>query len=229
MIGLILETSTERSMLAAFNDAACLFREDLPYGIQNSHLLLPELQNKLQEHVLKAKNLEFIAVGVGPGSYTGIRVGATIGKTLAFTLEIPLIGICTLETFVPENDGAFAAVIDANIGGVYLLTGVKKGEVIEMTKTPRAYSLEEAANILEEIPTIVTPNAEKIRPKLEALKPGNNWDWQNLYPNAGRMLSLAQRKMNEGNLIHDQSLELMYMRKTQAEIEKERKDELRNL
>ena len=48
---------------------------------------------------------------VGPGSYTGIRIAATIGKMLSYALSIPLIGVSTLETFIPQNIGDFDAVL----------------------------------------------------------------------------------------------------------------------
>lgn len=223
MRGLILETSTERAVVAAFEGTDCLFQEQLPFGLQNSHFLLPALQQKIKGNVLKMAELDFVTVGIGPGSYTGIRVGVTIAKTLAFTLGIPLIGICTLDAFISEADGPFAAVIDAKIGGVYLQTVFMKKGVIESLIAPGAYSLEEAAHILEKIPTIVTPNAEKIRPKLEALKPGVSWEWKEAYPHIGRMNHFARQKVEAGEFGDDQSLELLYMRKTQAEIEKELK------
>jgi tRNA threonylcarbamoyl adenosine modification protein YeaZ len=220
MLGLVLEVSTERGIVAAFDHDNCLFQEQLPYGIQNSHFLLPELQKKINDR-FKLANLSYIAVGVGPGSYTGIRVGAAIAKTLAFVFQIPLIGICTLDTFVPDEEGVFAVVIDAKIGGAYLQIGCLKNGRVEPVRGPQACSLAEAAELLENIPTIVTPNAGQIRTKLEKIKPENHWNWQESYPRAERLLLIAQNKMKEGAFSTDCQLELLYMRKTQAEIERD--------
>lgn len=223
MIGLVIETSTERGVVAAFDSAQCLFKEELPFGIQNSHLLLSELQKKIKEKVLGLGSLSFIAVGIGPGSYTGIRVGATIAKTLAFVFQVPLIGICTLDAFIPNHDGVFASVIDAKIGGLYVQTGsLSKGSVEQLLK-PEAYSLIDAAEILKHVPTIVTPNAEKIRPKLEVLVPEHSWYWQEDYPQVEHMNALAMKKMLGMKAEDTSHLELLYMRKTQAEIERELK------
>ncbi|HEV8051828.1 MAG TPA: tRNA (adenosine(37)-N6)-threonylcarbamoyltransferase complex dimerization subunit type 1 TsaB [Parachlamydiaceae bacterium] len=223
MLGLVIETSTERAVAAIFNGTECLFYEELPFGIQNSHLLLPDLQKKIAGKSFKIKDLDFISVGIGPGSYTGIRIGVTIAKILAFALDIPLVGICTLDAFIPEKEGVFAALIDAKIGGVYLQTGRLKNNVVELLTEPKAYSLAEAAEVLHDIPTIVTPNADKIRSKLEALKPQNGWHWQERYPQVAQLVRIAHRKMEEGNVAEEQHLELLYMRKTQAEIERDLK------
>lgn len=223
MLGLVIETSTERAIAAVFDGNTCLFHEELPFGIQNSHLVLPELQKKMLEKSLKISDLGFVAVGIGPGSYTGIRIGVTVAKNLSFVLNIPLIGICTLEAFIPENDGPFAAVIDAKIGGVYLQVGHLKNKSIHSLTEPKACSLAEAAEILQDMPVIVTPNADKIRPKLEALKPQTEWIWQERYPDAERLVVIAQQRMEEGKVAEGQHLELLYMRKTQAEIERDLK------
>jgi tRNA threonylcarbamoyladenosine biosynthesis protein TsaB len=220
MLGLVLETSTERGIVGAFNGQTCLFCEQLPIGLQNSQLVLPLIQQKIKEKIFQLADLSYIAVGIGPGSYTGIRVGATIGKSLAFALEIPLIGICTLDAFIPESEGVFAALIDAKIGGVYLQISSLKGDVTDQILTSGAYSLVKALEKLETIPKIVTPNAEKIKTKLEALKPDAKWEWQECYPNARKMMRIALYKMENNLYAKDQSLDLLYMRKTQAEIEK---------
>lgn len=213
MQALVLDVSTERGVIAVFNDQEKIFEEQLPYGFQNSHFALPELQKKMDSNLFKLADLNYIGVGVGPGSYTGIRVGAAIAKSLAFVLEIPLIGICTLDALIPNEEGNFAAIIDAKIGGVYLQTG---------GSGPKACSLPEAVGLLKDIPLIVTPNAGQIRPKLEKIFPENRWNWEEVYPRAERLKQTAEEKMKSGTFSMDCKLDLLYMRKTQAEIEREK-------
>jgi tRNA threonylcarbamoyladenosine biosynthesis protein TsaB len=59
--------------------------------------LLPNIQELLTSLGLKAKNLKAIAVGNGPGSYTGVRIGVTVGKTFAWSLGLDLVGVSSLE------------------------------------------------------------------------------------------------------------------------------------
>jgi len=61
-----------------------------------------------------------IAVTVGPGSFTGLRVGLSFAKGLAAALSIPCVGITTLEALAGGRDGFVAAMLDAKMGQVYL-------------------------------------------------------------------------------------------------------------
>lgn len=221
MTTLVLETSTERGVLAVFNGDVCLFEEQLSLGLHNSHLLLPKLHEKMDALGFQLSELTAVVVGVGPGSYTGIRMGAIVAKTLAFAYRIPLIGICTLEAFIPEKDGRFAVVIDAKIGGAYMQKGERREGTALFGSAPQAYSLEETVKLLQGTETIVTPSAEKIRPKLESLGLGPQCSWLETYPSAAQMMKVAAKKkgVDVGDASH---LDLLYLRKTQAEIEKER-------
>ena len=103
MISLLIETSTERSLIALFRDLDPLDIRELPFGLQNSKHLLPEIKSLFERAGLKPADLDLIVAGIGPGSYTGIRVGAMTAKAMAFALNIPVIGISSLEGFIaPE-------------------------------------------------------------------------------------------------------------------------------
>lgn len=216
---LVLDTSTERGIAACIDQERILFSLDLPPGLHNSRYLLPELQKTLKEKSVNLHTIECIVSGMGPGSYTGIRVGAIIAKTLSFANSIPLVGVCSLDAFVPDHNCSFAALIDAKIGGVYLQKGTLHQGKVESTP-PMIVTLEQAAQILQDCTVLVTPQIEPLRTKLsEFLLPGH--EWQERPPSATRMASVAMEKYMKGDYTLDGHLDLLYMRKTQAEIEKE--------
>jgi tRNA threonylcarbamoyladenosine biosynthesis protein TsaB len=92
MTCLIIETSSSNSVIGIGKKDEVLSFQKILGDRHLSRILLPSIQALLQESHLTLNELDYIAVGVGPGSYTGTRVGATVGKTLSFALNIPLLG-----------------------------------------------------------------------------------------------------------------------------------------
>lgn len=224
MPALFLDTATERGFVAIAERDQILFSAQLPFGLQNSQFLLPEINKGIKDSGLVISDLSFIAVGVGPGSYTGIRVGATVAKTLAFACNIPLIGVCTLNVFIPEKDGFFAALIDAKIGGVYLQKGNMQQGSVQYVSTPMICSLMDAGDLLKDIEIIVTPNAAQIRSRLEGVCKNCRWIWQERDPSIKQMGAVAWEKFGKKEFSADGHIDLLYLRKTQAELEKQRLD-----
>jgi len=123
---LILETSSEKGCLVLAEKSRPIAVQPLSGGPELSKRLAWEIDALLKRHAFKP---ELVAVGTGPGSYTGIRVGTAIAKALSYGWQIPLIGFCSLKAFSPPTDGPFAVLSDAKMGGLYVLFGErKKGE-----------------------------------------------------------------------------------------------------
>jgi tRNA threonylcarbamoyl adenosine modification protein YeaZ len=218
---LILDTSTECGFVAIVEGSELLYHIQLPFGMQNAQSVLAKIQQGLASIGLTIDKMDFVGVGVGPGSYTGIRVGATIAKTLSFACGLPLVGVCSLDGFVPHDDGAFAAVIDAKIGGVYLQTGFFTKDLVTELSGPQIHPINSAVRILGNIPVLVTPNAAQLRPKLEKEIGVSQWLWQESYPSPLNMAIRAKQKIDRQEFSLDGHLDLLYLRKTQAEIDKE--------
>jgi tRNA threonylcarbamoyladenosine biosynthesis protein TsaB len=82
--------------------------------------LAPMAERVVAEAGLPFARLERIAVTIGPGSFTGLRVGLAFAKGLASALAIPLVGVGALEALAAEADGLVFAAIDARRDQVYL-------------------------------------------------------------------------------------------------------------
>lgn len=222
MTQLLIETSTEQAIAALVKDGQLLASGNLPFGYSSSKYLLPEIEKALQNCQIKIKDLTSIVVGVGPGSYTGIRVGVATAKALAFAGKKPLIGLCSLETFNPPQEGSFAVLIDAKIGGAFVITGLKQNGRISYTSSAVVVELEKIGELILPIRQILCPNSALLRPKLETQFPGNSWEWTASSPDPMRMTALAQEKMAAGEISRNGEVEILYLRKTQAEIEREK-------
>jgi tRNA threonylcarbamoyladenosine biosynthesis protein TsaB len=220
-MNLLIEVCTERGMVVILQNGQILFSEKLPIGFTNSKYLLPCIQKGLDFLHISMQEISYITLGVGPGSYTGIRVGAVVAKTLAFARQIPLVGLCTLTGFVPKTDGSFAAIIDAKIGGCYVLVGKKENDQIHYLSVPSLYSLEEAGVLLRNIPLLITPISSQLSAKFLTLFPEAKWQWEEAWPDVCHLNQLAIQKFDNKDYCYGQDmLELLYLRKTQAEIEK---------
>lgn len=97
---------------------------------------------------------DLIAVGTGPGSFTGVRVGVALAKALAFGWEIPLLAFPSLLSFAP-NDGPFAILADARGGGLYC----------QREKECELLPIETAPALLAGIP-LFSPHAAKIAERI---------------------------------------------------------------
>ena len=132
MICLALETATTNCSVALFNDEELIGYKEVDSGYshaENLHVFIEEL---LQKHKIEFKDLDSVAVGSGPGSYTGLRIGLAAAKGLCFALNIPLIAINTLESMVVgvqeylrdknlDTDVLFCPMIDARRMEVYTM------------------------------------------------------------------------------------------------------------
>jgi tRNA threonylcarbamoyladenosine biosynthesis protein TsaB len=116
---LALDTSTEFLSLALWQDGQALVREQLA-GQQHSSLILPLLAQLLSEAGCALTQLDGIAFGEGPGSFTGLRIACGITQGLAFGAGLPVIGIGTLEALAQQSGAdKVIACLDARMHEVY--------------------------------------------------------------------------------------------------------------
>jgi tRNA threonylcarbamoyl adenosine modification protein YeaZ len=126
MSALIIETSCTQAVVGLAKNGKIVQMQTLPGDNQLSKILLPSLQSLLKNNQIQLSELDYIAVGIGPGSYTGTRVGVSIAKTLELALGIPVIGFCSLLAFLPFETGNFAALLESKWGDFFLIKGQKE-------------------------------------------------------------------------------------------------------
>jgi tRNA threonylcarbamoyladenosine biosynthesis protein TsaB len=143
MITLIIDTSTDRSFVAIAEGTKLLHCEILPQGHLSSRSLLSSIQNGMNHVGISIQAIDRVGVGIGPGAFTGMRVGVATAKGIVFSRQLPLLGFCSLSPFVPQTDGAFVSVIDARMGSAYVLFQEKKGDEIFQKCEPKLVSLNE--------------------------------------------------------------------------------------
>ena len=130
---LALDTSSAQVTVALAEgaDVVLTLRSDRPQ--QHGEQLAPLIAQALEQAGIVRQDLTAIGVGVGPGPFTGLRVGLVTARTLAFVLEIPVYGVCSLDVLAVEavETGAvgteFVVATDARRKEVYLASYDDRG------------------------------------------------------------------------------------------------------
>ena len=120
---LAIDTATEACSVALLNDDRLLAHFEL-CAREHTQRILPLVQQILQEGGVALKDLDALAFGRGPGSFTGVRIGIGIAQGLALGANLPLIGVSTLKTMAQSawrlhGASRVLAAIDARMGEVY--------------------------------------------------------------------------------------------------------------
>jgi tRNA threonylcarbamoyladenosine biosynthesis protein TsaB len=123
-----LETSTQWCSVALWRDGE-LAGIERRAGTRHSELALPMLERVLERFQLTAENLEAVAFGAGPGSFTGLRIACGLAQGLALARGIPVLGVSTLEALAEETGAArVLACIDARMREVYYAALQREGD-----------------------------------------------------------------------------------------------------
>jgi tRNA threonylcarbamoyladenosine biosynthesis protein TsaB len=117
---LAIDTALSACGAAVFRDGRTLAERVLPMERGHQEALAPLVAEVMHTASLGFDRLDRIAVTVGPGSFTGLRVGLAFAKAMALALDRPCVGIGTLEALAAESGGFTAAAIDARRERLYL-------------------------------------------------------------------------------------------------------------
>lgn len=165
MIVLALDTCLFACSAAVVRDGELLARRIDPMARGHQERLAPLVQEVMAEAGLGFEALDRIGVTVGPGSFTGLRVGLAFAKGLSAALSIPAVGVGSLEALAQPFSGRVLAVLDAKRGQVYL-QAFEDGAALS---APDALPLEiAAARVVEFAPQVMVGTGA---PLLAAVRP----------------------------------------------------------
>ncbi len=121
MIIAIDSASTDLSLALAAGDGELIAQDAWSTARRQEHELLPRLLALIAQSGRALDDTSGIAVGIGPGSFTGLRVGMSVAKGLAFALQRPIVGIPSLVAWLDARPQAEAALTRAGANEAYLL------------------------------------------------------------------------------------------------------------
>ena len=218
---LALETATDPGSVALWLDGQVIVRS-CPEGLSNSATLLPLAESILKEQGLRFADLNGIAFGMGPGSFTGLRVACAAAQGLAVASEVPLLGIGTLEAmaFASDggNEGKVIVALDARMGEVYFgifEKGVQQGSI--GVYAPEAVPLPDSPDWL------ACGNGFAVYPALRERLASFVTHWMpEIMPSAEAVVRLAAPRLERGEQIDPADAVPFYVRDKVAKTVAER-------
>ncbi len=123
-----IETSTTNCSVGLLHGNELVQVQEVNSGYSHSENLANMVESVLEKAGIKPEQLNAVAVGMGPGSYTGLRIGVSLAKGMAFGLNIPVIGLSSLQLMAAEvrsrlihveDSDAFLSLLDARRMEVY--------------------------------------------------------------------------------------------------------------
>ena len=198
----------------------------------HSETLLPMLDEIIKMTGIDCSELSAIAVSGGPGSFTGLRIGAACAKGLGLALDLPLIHVPTLDAMalnIYSSDAIIVPIMDARRNQVY--TGIYKNDCnLEIIKDSMAVAIDELFEILKDL-----DNKEKIKKIIflgdgvpvfreyidKNLEIAHDLASANLNrQRASNIAMLGLKMFKEGKSLLSDDMRPEYLRKSQAERER---------
>lgn len=202
-----IETSGKICSVAVSKNGVAEFMIDDQEGMKHAEKLAPFVDQAMQEIRTRGWKLDAVAVSIGPGSYTGLRIGLSLAKGLAFSLNIPLIGVSTLQLIAVK--GMFR---NLNFKGDEILVPMIDARRMEVFTAAYDFALNP---LLAPSPLILDENsysellekgevwmmgdgAEKAKSVIN--HPNARW-MENVNPMAKDMVALSEKMYREGRFL----------------------------
>ena len=224
---LAFDSTARSASVAVLEGEQCLGSYDIDNGLTHSELLLPMAENLLKSLGIDIGEIGLFAVTVGPGSFTGVRIGAALVKGLAFGRDIPCVEVSSVEALA-ENlagvEGYILPTIDARRGQAYTATFLSNGCEIKRLNEDRVMPVTEIAQELKDTDAdvyivgdayasahrVFEREGVKVKNTPALLQKGN----------AVSIGRVAYRKFKAGGAVSDRELSPKYLRMPQAERER---------
>lgn len=208
---LAIDTSTNYLSLAVTNGDKVIARFHRKADMSHSSLLVPMIEKVLKKAKMKLKDIDGFCVSIGPGSFTGLRIGVTTVKGLAYALKKPIVAVPTLDA-IADNARNFAGlvcpVLDAKKKKVYACLYKSDGKKL---KRASKYLLLGAADLIKMIgkrETLFLGDAKGI----EGIR-DKKW-----HPRAQAVARLGLENFRKKKFVRPEDLEPLYLYSRECDI-----------
>lgn len=224
---LALESSAKAASAAIVNDGSLEAFAFQNTGLTHSRTLMPMVRDMLKNAGIALKDVDLIAAATGPGSFTGIRIGASAAKGIAWAANKPCIGVSTLDAMargIMHKSGLICCVMDARRNELYNALFESDGASLERLCADRAVSVDELAEELgqtQKHAVLIGDGAKISFERLREKCPGLIMAPPHLqHQNAWGVAIAAEAAVEENKPTGLSSLNPVYIRMSQAERER---------
>lgn len=231
---LAFDTTTEVSSIAVADENGVLGEYNFAHHMDLSQRLMVDIVSILKDSHVDMKDLDAIGVSLGPGSFTGLRIGVVTAKTLAGTLGIPVVGVVSLDLLARQFDylpgRLICPVIKVRKGEVYYAFYRSHSGGLERTSAYDARTIDQLMEHAREIEGGgIIFCGDALQANLPALREGlgdrviSAADWLN-YPKASILARLTCERLQAGQVPDPTTVLPFYIRKSTPEIRLECKE-----
>ena len=231
---LAMDTATVVSTVAVATEDRVVAELTAETRFTHSETLVENIEEVMRLADVKREELSAVAVSLGPGSFTGLRIGLAAAKAIAYALSIPLVGVPTLEVLAaafPSPGAIVAPLIDAQKGNGYfaLFRWTENGLVCE--RDVAVASPEEIIATLKSVQSPVMLAGDFARKlvvkRVELPKNATLAPLTHIMPRAALVAARAVVRLQNGEGKSPMDLEPIYVRRSEAEVlwEKRRKED----
>jgi tRNA threonylcarbamoyladenosine biosynthesis protein TsaB len=220
MLVLGIETSSVVGTIALTRNSTPVFDRTVSVDMEHSANLLPSMEVLLESSGTAVRDLDAVAVGVGPGSYTGVRVGIAFAKGLAYGLKVPVVGVCSFESMLYEyrgSAGVICTLVDAKMGGTYWAAYRWDKEEMIVVQAPIVSRVEEVELDWPAKALFLSPDIEKFMGVLgEKFKGRAELEFKEAFPKAAYIAVRGGLRLRQKH--PEENLEPYYLRPSMAEV-----------
>lgn len=224
MLILGIETATEQVSVAIGGHEGVLGLFEVTRGRRHAETLVPAIEFLCRQADIEIEEFGAIAVDVGPGLFTGMRVGIAAARSMAQALRIPMIGISSLDLLafpLRLSDRVIASVIDARRGEIFYAFYRQVPAGVQRVSEPRVGRVDDlVADLLDRGQDVVCVGDGALRYRNE-ITDGLRVEFAEQYlghPSAAPLVQLAHAKAMREDWVHHSLLAPMYLRRPDAQI-----------